>query len=178
MIARPKLPANPPFCAGPFSRFKDSRWINGVDAFGGACHMLDMRGWGYLTGQGQALALPADEAIDAQNATAQWVVDALNAAWERDQGLITPAQRTALQAAIDAARKVKPLDWSDAEYPNECWNAGDYDIWSEHGGFQVYHWAIKKTGDLHHDLKAAQDAAFTHHETRVQSFIAQIGAKP
>jgi len=71
---------------------------------------------------------------------------------------------------------VKPLVWTDAEYPNECWNAGDYDIWSEHGGFQVYHWPIE-TGDLHHDLKAAQDAAFTRHNARVQSFLVKIEAK-
>ena len=47
--------------------------------------MLDVRGWGYLTGQGQALALSADSAIAAQEATAEWVVSALNAAWARDQ---------------------------------------------------------------------------------------------
>lgn len=86
MNDRPNLPASPPFCVGPFTVQKQTLWINGVDAFGESCHMLDVRSWGYLTGQGRALALSPTDAIDAQRATAHWVVDALNVAWQRDQG--------------------------------------------------------------------------------------------
>lgn len=78
-----KLPPLPPFCSGPFTVNRATNWIEGVDAFGGPCHMLDVRGWGYLTGRGTALRLPDEVAIKAQRETAQWVVDAMNAAWNR-----------------------------------------------------------------------------------------------
>lgn len=96
---RPKLPPLAPFCAGPFSHMKGSSWVCGVDAFGGQCHLLDVRGWGYLTGRGTALALPDDVAMRAQKETAEWVVEALNAAWNRRADLSTQA------AAIESAFK-------------------------------------------------------------------------
>lgn len=77
-MTRPKLPEKPPFCAGPFEVCKITGHIYGVSAFGGQAKVADMRGWGYLTGQGQALALSYDEAYAAQIATAEWIVDAMN----------------------------------------------------------------------------------------------------
>lgn len=58
------------FCAGPFFLMEGSGWICGTDAFGGLCHVADIRGWGYLTGRGQALALHPDDAIEAQQRAA------------------------------------------------------------------------------------------------------------
>ncbi len=78
MTDRPKLPEGPMFCSGPFSVMENSTWIIGVDAFGGMCHVADIRGWGYLTGRGMALALTADEAIDAQQRAMRFIVDAMN----------------------------------------------------------------------------------------------------
>jgi len=86
MIDRPKLPPLPPFCNGPFRALHEhSSWIVGESPFGGSEHMLDMRGWGFLTGQGQGLALPNEEAAKAQRETMQWVVDAMNEKWARDR---------------------------------------------------------------------------------------------
>jgi hypothetical protein len=71
------------FCTGPFI-VSLCGWIVGRDAFGGPCHIADIRGWGYLTGQGQALALPPSEAINAQKKAAQFIVDAMNEKMARD----------------------------------------------------------------------------------------------
>jgi hypothetical protein len=43
-----------------------------------------MRGWGYLTGRGQALALDTDTAIKAQEQAAKFIVDAMNEKMARD----------------------------------------------------------------------------------------------
>jgi hypothetical protein len=78
MSDRPKLPENPPFAKGPYW-VNGAIWICGVDAYGGTCHIADMRGWGYLTGHGMALALSNDDAFNAQKDTANWIVAAMNA---------------------------------------------------------------------------------------------------
>ena len=79
------IPPLVPFCAAPFTINKFSGSIDGVDAFGGPCMLLQIRGWGYLTGHGQALRLPEATARKAQTETAQWVCDAMNAKWEADK---------------------------------------------------------------------------------------------
>ena len=65
MSDRPKLPDLPLFCRGPFY-LNGAMWICGTDEYGGCCHIADIRGWGYLTGHGMALALSGDEAFKAQ----------------------------------------------------------------------------------------------------------------
>jgi hypothetical protein len=40
--------------------------------------VLDIRGWGYLTGRGGGLALSEDEAVKIQDQFEKWVVAALN----------------------------------------------------------------------------------------------------
>lgn len=51
------------------------------DKDGGDTTVLDIRGWGYLTGQGHgALGMDHGPAFDEQKEFAQRVVDALNAA--------------------------------------------------------------------------------------------------
>ena len=80
-----------PFCDGPFSTLKGTSWIVGKDHHGEPCHVLDQRGWGYLTGKGQsALGLDNATASAMQAETQQWVVDAMNAAWNRSA--VQPAQ--------------------------------------------------------------------------------------
>lgn len=41
--------------------------------------VLDVRGWGFLTGKGGGLAMGEDDAVKVQEAFEEWVVDALNA---------------------------------------------------------------------------------------------------
>jgi len=79
MTDRPKLPDLPTFARGPFYVDPNTLKICGTDEFGGRCHVADIRGWGYLTGQGQALAMSSDEAVDAQRKTAEFIVAAMNA---------------------------------------------------------------------------------------------------
>lgn len=81
---RPGLPDLPTFARGPFYVQDDTLWICGTDEFGDMCHVADVRGWGYLTGRGQALALPAAEAFAAQQKTAEWIVAAMNEKMIRD----------------------------------------------------------------------------------------------
>ena len=72
-----------PFCDGPFKSIKRTCWIVGKDKNGDDCHILDQRGWGYLTGKGHAaLGLDTETAYKLQKDMQEWVVDALNAAWE------------------------------------------------------------------------------------------------
>ncbi len=80
MSDRPTLPDLPTFCQGPFRADPVTAKIWGVDEYGGDCMVADIRGWGYLTGQGRALALTADEAIEAQRRTAEFIAKAMNAA--------------------------------------------------------------------------------------------------
>lgn len=84
MKERPKLPDLPAFARGPFYVNPHTLWICGTDEFGGMCHVADIRGWGYLTGKGQALALSSDEAFEAQKKTADFIVAAMNAALDGD----------------------------------------------------------------------------------------------
>ncbi|HCZ00140.1 MAG: hypothetical protein A3D16_12325 [Rhodobacterales bacterium RIFCSPHIGHO2_02_FULL_62_130] len=94
-----------PFCDGPFSILKGTNWIVGKDHHGDICHVLDQRGWGYLTGKGHsALGLDNVTASQMQADMQQWVVDALNAAWNR---------RADLAAVPAQAKGAKPLDLSD-----------------------------------------------------------------
>jgi len=91
MIDRPKLPPKPPFISGPFRALSSSSsWVVGHSPFGDTEHFLDLRGWGFLTGKGQGLALSEGEASRSHIATRQWVIDALNEKWERENGK-TPA---------------------------------------------------------------------------------------
>lgn len=83
-MERPKLPDLPTFCRGPFYVRESFRWICGTDEFGGLCHVADIRGWGYLTGRGQALALDFINAVAAQNKTMQFIADAMNEKMARD----------------------------------------------------------------------------------------------
>lgn len=93
-----------PFCDGPFSILKGTNWIVGKDHHGDICHVLDQRGWGYLTGKGQsALGLDSATASLMQADMQQWVVDALNDAWNRRADL----------AAVPAQVRVKPLVFDD-----------------------------------------------------------------
>ena len=84
MTERMKLPDLPTFCAGPFEAMKGTTWIVGKDPSGDLCHIADIRGWGYLTGGGHALALSSEEAIAAQMKTRQFIVDAMNEKMLRD----------------------------------------------------------------------------------------------
>lgn len=83
---RPKLPAQPPFVSGPFRAMGTmSSMIVGQSPFGGTEHIADMRGWGFLTGRGQALALPEGEAVKVLIETRDWIIAAMNEKWERER---------------------------------------------------------------------------------------------
>ena len=97
MSDRPKLPENPPFAKGPYW-VNEAMWICGVDAYGGTCHIADMRGWGYLTGHGMALALSNDDAFNAQKDTANWIVAAMNAYAQPAPVTVEEAARVLLAA--------------------------------------------------------------------------------
>lgn len=66
---------------------------------------------------------------------------------------------------IDLAKLVKPLVFAADEYP-DCMTAGNYDIWQEGHGYQVYFWSVVQ-GDPHRTLEAAQAAANADHAARV-----------
>ena len=60
----------------PFRYHADGQWIE--DSNGQ--RMLDVRGWGYLTGMGsEALGIGYDDAVKIQNAIGQLTVQLLNA---------------------------------------------------------------------------------------------------
>ncbi len=40
--------------------------------------VLDVRGWGYLTGRGGGLAMSEDDAVKVQDQFEEWVIAALN----------------------------------------------------------------------------------------------------
>ena len=46
--------------------------------------LVQTRGWGYLTGKGQALDLSKNDAVAAQIKTAQFIADAINEKLIRD----------------------------------------------------------------------------------------------
>lgn len=79
MSDRPKLPDGPMFCSGPYHYDRHTAKVFGVGAWGGPCQVLDMRGWGYLTGHGQALALDAAKARAATDLAGEWIAAAMNA---------------------------------------------------------------------------------------------------
>lgn len=96
-----------PFCDGPFSVLEGTGWIVGVGKDGDICHVLDQRGWGYLTGGGAtALGLDYKTAAKKQDEMMRWVVDALNAAWNRRS--IDPAaiRKAALWEAMVALDRI------------------------------------------------------------------------
>lgn len=62
---------------GPWSVDSHALGIWGPSRKGGETKLLDIRGWGYLTGHGHgALALPADEATAIQKAMGEFVAHA------------------------------------------------------------------------------------------------------
>lgn len=66
---------------GPYFTDPFADKIYGMSDKGGNMTVLDIRGWGYLTGRGSgALGLDKAEAIDEQKRFAEFVVNALNAA--------------------------------------------------------------------------------------------------
>ncbi len=85
-MERPKLPDLPTFARPPFRACERTGKIWGIDEFGGPCMVADIRGWGYLTGLGQALGLDQKTAFDAQIKTAQFIADAMNEAYARAAG--------------------------------------------------------------------------------------------
>jgi hypothetical protein len=114
MSDRPKLPENPPFAKGPYW-VNGAMWICGVDAYGGTCHIADMRGWGYLTGHGMALALSNDDAFNAQKDTANWIVAAMNAYAQPAPVTLEEAARVAdLVSAVSAEIEARNLYLSTA----------------------------------------------------------------
>lgn len=87
----PKLPDLPTFARPPFRADPITAKIWGVDEFGSSCMVADIRGWGYLTGRGSALALSDNEAIAAQRKTAEFIAKLLN---EAHNALAAPPQET------------------------------------------------------------------------------------
>ncbi len=64
---------------GPWFRGHPKTWISAPSKIGGAAHIADIRGWGYLIGGGQALNLDGDTAFAAQQLWGDLIVDAVNA---------------------------------------------------------------------------------------------------
>jgi hypothetical protein len=65
---------------GPYTTDAYGSYIYGPSEKGGVTPVLDIRAWGYLTGNGQgSLALPAEEAVSEQQSFAKWVTSRLNA---------------------------------------------------------------------------------------------------
>jgi hypothetical protein len=63
----------------PWKNENPRTWVWGPSDKGGDTHVLDIRGWGYLTGGGSgALDLPHDEACKRQDATGSLVVGLVN----------------------------------------------------------------------------------------------------
>jgi hypothetical protein len=82
-VTRPSLPDFPLFCQPGRVSHAYGRII-GPDAFGGGCIVADIRGWGYLTGHGMALALSNDDAARAQMRAGDFIAAAINEKLERD----------------------------------------------------------------------------------------------
>ena len=123
---------------GPFKTDDFASYIYGSnDKIGGDNPVLEIRGWGYLTGNGHgALGLSHAEAVAEQKRFASFVVDALNAAappavaaggvtdqmvdraWRRLNGAkyITPDDvRAALSAALAVGDEGIREGWRDIE---------------------------------------------------------------
>jgi hypothetical protein len=66
---------------GPYKTDAFGNKIYGTSDKGGDCTVLDIRGWGYLTGRGHgALGMDDRPALTEQQKFAEFVVNALNAA--------------------------------------------------------------------------------------------------
>lgn len=64
----------------PWRADQPALWVkSGETALGGTAHVADIRGWGYLTGRGHALAMESDDAFGVQKLWAALVVAAVNA---------------------------------------------------------------------------------------------------
>ena len=87
---------------------------------------------------------------------------------------------TQLHAAIRAIPTtevcVKPLEWLVDEYDPDCLVAGDYTIWFEFGGYQLYFWSIVQ-GELHPTFDDAARAAWEHHEPRILAQLETLTMK-
>lgn len=68
------------FASGPYYADQYGAKIWGKDFDGNECMVLDVRGWGYLTGHGRALRMPQHQAVEAQKAMGDFVADAMNKA--------------------------------------------------------------------------------------------------
>lgn len=88
------------------------------------------------------------------------------------RALITTEAASALEAVKAQTRneavKVKPLVFvADDEDPDRV-TAGDYDIYHEGHGYQVYFWSIV-TGDPCRTLADAEAFVWRHHEARIRA---------
>jgi hypothetical protein len=102
--------------------------IWGQSKKGGDAHLLDIRGWGYLTGRGDgALGLSEDEGIEAQRAVQTYAV----AAWNAVPSLLSDlaalaAENEKMADALAEAREFvdRYSDVQDGDYggvePNEA----------------------------------------------------------
>lgn len=71
---------------------------------------------------------------------------------------------------------VLPLVWEvDERYPDEA-RAGNYDIWNEWHGHQLYFWSIVE-GSPHPTLEAAKAAAQAHHTAAILSAFGVQGGE-
>lgn len=95
----------------------EGNFIYGHFADGSQCRVLDIRGWGHLTG-GAAKALPEKEAIEIQNQWGEAIVAAYNAALSA-----SPVDRIDGWEPIETAPKdgSKILLWpTDGSHHNHC----------------------------------------------------------
>jgi hypothetical protein len=90
------------------------RMIFGQSKKGGGAHVLDIRGWGYLTGKGGgALGLCEEQAIEAQKAIEAYVV----AAWNAVPELIALARRDGVsEEACAAVSDLTRAAWAMIEH--------------------------------------------------------------
>jgi hypothetical protein len=87
-MTRLTLPDSPIFVSGPFFALSDnSLLICGRDSNGDPAQVIDIRGWGHLTGEGHgALALSNGRAVQLQKEMRDWTIAAMNEAWEKQKG--------------------------------------------------------------------------------------------
>lgn len=88
--------------ASPWRNENPKGWVWGPSEKGGDTHILDIRGWGYLTGNGSGgLGLPLDEAHKRYDATGDLVVALVNN---------LPAILSALREREVLREALKPFD--------------------------------------------------------------------
>jgi hypothetical protein len=123
---------------GPYTTDQFGAYIYGVnDKIGGLNTVLDIRGWGYLTGNGHgALGLEVSAGMAEQKRFAQFVVDALNAAESRTspvggwEPIETAPRDGTLILVCRAGDKDWPLRcrrWQDSHWRG--WDAEDATHW-------------------------------------------------